>query len=230
MSSPTRFSRLRKSRLAVAAAALVIAVPATAYAATSFTDVPPGAFYADAVDWAAANGITTGTTATTFEPDATVTRGQNVTFAKRYHDNVAQPALDAINAALSQDFSISHHTSSLVDDGVGTELDLDRFTNVLAAEGDGYLQLPLAVPSQINGASYALTSVEFCLSSSAGSVNSVEVWADDAQVSIDNTDRSGTGCWELAAATSGAELIFSFNLQDDGPVSIDSVTSNWSAS
>ena len=48
--------------------------------ATSFKDVPQDAFYAKAAAWAAANGITAGTSATTFSPDQTCTRAQAVTF------------------------------------------------------------------------------------------------------------------------------------------------------
>ena len=48
-----------------------------------FTDVPQGAFYADAVRWAAAGGVTTGKTATTFDPTDVCTRGQVVTFLYR---------------------------------------------------------------------------------------------------------------------------------------------------
>ena len=48
-----------------------------------FDDVKEDAFYYDAVLWAAENGITTGTSATTFEPDATCTRGQIITFLWR---------------------------------------------------------------------------------------------------------------------------------------------------
>ncbi len=65
-----------------------------AFGAHPFTDVPDGKFYTEAVDWAFNLGITTGTSATTFEPDASVTRGENITFAKRYDDFVVQPALD----------------------------------------------------------------------------------------------------------------------------------------
>ena len=50
---------------------------------TSFTDVDAGAYYYDAVLWAVEKGITTGTTATTFDPDAVVSRGQTVTFLYR---------------------------------------------------------------------------------------------------------------------------------------------------
>lgn len=49
----------------------------------SFGDVAADAYYADAVAWAVANGITNGTSAATFSPDAPCTRGQIVTFLYR---------------------------------------------------------------------------------------------------------------------------------------------------
>ena len=49
----------------------------------SFTDVPADTYYADAVRWAVSKGITSGTSATTFAPDMTVTRSQTVTFLYR---------------------------------------------------------------------------------------------------------------------------------------------------
>ena len=55
-----------------------------------FTDVAEGAYYYDAVLWAVENGITNGTSATTFSPDADCTRGQIVTFLWR-----AQGSVDA---------------------------------------------------------------------------------------------------------------------------------------
>lgn len=48
-----------------------------------FTDVKSGAYYADAVSWAVANNVTNGTSATTFSPEETCTRGQIVTFLWR---------------------------------------------------------------------------------------------------------------------------------------------------
>lgn len=48
-----------------------------------FSDVPAGAFFADAVAWAVARGVTNGTTATTFSPYASCTRAQMVTFLWR---------------------------------------------------------------------------------------------------------------------------------------------------
>ncbi len=50
---------------------------------TPFVDVAPGRFYTNAVGWAYLNGITTGTDATHFSPDANVTRAQFATFLYR---------------------------------------------------------------------------------------------------------------------------------------------------
>lgn len=51
--------------------------------AASFTDVPSNSKYASAVSWAVQQGITSGTSKTTFTPDGTCTRGQIVTFLYR---------------------------------------------------------------------------------------------------------------------------------------------------
>jgi hypothetical protein len=48
-----------------------------------FKDVSPNAYYYKAVLWAVENGITKGTTATTFSPDATINRAQAITFMWR---------------------------------------------------------------------------------------------------------------------------------------------------
>ncbi|MEZ5165585.1 MAG: FG-GAP-like repeat-containing protein [Acidimicrobiales bacterium] len=48
-----------------------------------FADVPANAYYAEAVRWAKATGITTGTSRSTFSPDDPVTRGQLVTLLWR---------------------------------------------------------------------------------------------------------------------------------------------------
>ena len=49
-----------------------------------FEDVPADAWYGEAVTWAAAQGITLGTSDTTFSPDAPCVRAQIVTFLYRY--------------------------------------------------------------------------------------------------------------------------------------------------
>lgn len=52
-------------------------------AASGMSDVVSGSYYEKAVAWAIENGITTGTTTTTFSPDVTCTRAQAVTFLAR---------------------------------------------------------------------------------------------------------------------------------------------------
>ena len=50
---------------------------------STFGDVPADAYYAKAVAWAVENGITNGTTDTTFGPDETCTRAHGVTILSR---------------------------------------------------------------------------------------------------------------------------------------------------
>jgi len=50
---------------------------------TDFSDVPGDAYYRQAVDWVANQGITSGTGEHTFSPDGACTRGQIVTFLYR---------------------------------------------------------------------------------------------------------------------------------------------------
>lgn len=57
--------------------------PGPAADANPFTDVDSGAEYLNAVLWAVEQGITTGTSETTFSPDRTVDRAQAVTFLWR---------------------------------------------------------------------------------------------------------------------------------------------------
>ena len=54
-----------------------------------FADVSASSYYYNAVQWAVKNGITGGTSATTFSPDAPCTRAQAVTFLWRAADSPA---------------------------------------------------------------------------------------------------------------------------------------------
>ena len=57
--------------------------PAPRSRTVPFTDVPAGSYYYDAVLWAVENGITEGTSDTTFSPNMTCTRAQIVAFLWR---------------------------------------------------------------------------------------------------------------------------------------------------
>lgn len=54
-----------------------------------FTDAKADAYYFKALLWAIENGITNGTSATTFSPDTTCTRGQMAAFLYRNAKNPA---------------------------------------------------------------------------------------------------------------------------------------------
>ena len=60
-----------------------------------FTDIPSGAYYENAVIWAADKGITGGTSATTFSPNGICTRAQAVTFLWRA---AGSPATKSMNS------------------------------------------------------------------------------------------------------------------------------------
>lgn len=51
---------------------------------SGFTDVPAGSFYAEAVDWAAEQGIVNGTSDTTFSPDCSILRQDMACMLARY--------------------------------------------------------------------------------------------------------------------------------------------------
>lgn len=68
--------------------------PAPKSASMPFTDVPKGSYYETAVLWAVENGITKGTSDTTFSPDATCSRAQIVTFLWRSQKS---PAVGSLN-------------------------------------------------------------------------------------------------------------------------------------
>ncbi|MGO5049978.1 InlB B-repeat-containing protein [Dysosmobacter sp. Sow4_B12] len=68
--------------------------PAPKSHAMPFTDVAEGSYYHDAVLWAVENGITKGTSDTTFTPNAKCTRAQIVTFLWRSQKS---PASGSVN-------------------------------------------------------------------------------------------------------------------------------------
>ena len=68
--------------------------PAPKSTVNPFVDMKPGAYYYDAVLWAVENGITKGTTDTTFSPNATCSRAQIVTFLWRSQKS---PAAGTVN-------------------------------------------------------------------------------------------------------------------------------------
>jgi len=64
-------------------AALALTLTLLTVPAAAFSDVDEGLYYAAPIAWAVEMGITTGTTETTFSPDALCTQGQILTFLWR---------------------------------------------------------------------------------------------------------------------------------------------------
>ena len=81
--SDTTFSPDETCTRAQAVTFLSRALKGKAAAGSAFSDVAANSYYAEAVAWAAENGITSGTSATTFSPDEVCTRGQIVTLLFR---------------------------------------------------------------------------------------------------------------------------------------------------
>ena len=81
--------------------------PAPRSRTVPFTDVPAGSYYYDAVLWAVENGITKGTSDTTFSPNMTCTRAQIVAFLWRSEKSpaagTANPFADVKSAAYYAD-------------------------------------------------------------------------------------------------------------------------------
>lgn len=98
--------------------AVATALPAFAVATHTFSDVDDGRFFTEPVTWASENGITTGRTPTIFDPDAPVTRGEAVTFLRRYDENIVKQTIgsltcDAGDVAYSNGATFSCRTPTL---------------------------------------------------------------------------------------------------------------------
>ena len=88
-----------------------------------FTDVPAGSWYADAVSWAAENGIVTGYSATRFAPNEPVTREQVASILYRYArlcDRDLSPA--ASLTAFADHASVSGYAREALSWAVGSGL------------------------------------------------------------------------------------------------------------
>ena len=94
-------------------------------ASNPFTDVAANAYYCKAVLWAVENGITTGTSATTFSPDAPCTRAQGVTFLWRANGSMAASAAASFTDGASDAYyapAVAWAAEQNVTGGVGNGL------------------------------------------------------------------------------------------------------------
>lgn len=83
-----------------------------------FTDVATNAYYADAVTWAVGENITSGTTATTFSPNATCTKAQILTFLWRANGSpastISSPFSDIPTGAYYADAAVWAYEKGLI--------------------------------------------------------------------------------------------------------------------
>ena len=90
-----------------------------------FNDVKPGDYFYDAVNWAVEKGITTGTSATTFSPNASCTRAQGVTFLWRANGSKAASAAASFTDVASDAYyapAVAWAAEQNVTSGVGNGL------------------------------------------------------------------------------------------------------------
>ena len=76
-----------------------------------FSDVPIGAFYEIAVYWMLDEGITTGTSTTTYSPNDPVTRAQLSAFLWRYDD---EPLAECLDESVGTNATLAANTEALV--------------------------------------------------------------------------------------------------------------------
>lgn len=99
--------------------------PAPETSAMPFADVPGGSWYYDAVLWAVEQGITSGTSATTFAPDLNCTRAQIVTFLWRTAGSPAvsgSAAFDDVAADAYYEQAVKWAEANGITSGIGDGL------------------------------------------------------------------------------------------------------------
>ena len=101
----------------------------------TFTDVLDNAYYRDAVDWAVANSVTSGTSSTTFSPDKSCTRAEIVTF---------------LYNALGSDDMMTPPTST---DGSTTPPALPSDSTASSTDSSSSTTLPPALPGESTSSS-----------------------------------------------------------------------------
>ena len=96
-------------------------------ASVNFRDVTQSDYYYDAVQWAVEKGITEGTSATTFSPDASCTRAQMVTFLWRAAGSPAPKS--TVNPFKDVSSSDYYYNAVLwaIENGITTGVSADRF-------------------------------------------------------------------------------------------------------
>lgn len=151
-------------------------------AAVSFRDVNQSDYYYDAVQWAVEKGITEGTSATTFSPDASCTRAQMVTFLYRAAGSPAPKS--TVNPFTDVSANDYYYNAVLwaVENGITTGVSADRFApgaTVSRAQTVTFLYRANGSPAA-NGASFSDVAAD-------------EYYANAVAWAVQNGITTGTG-------------------------------------
>ena len=122
-----------------------------------FVDVSGGAYYEDAVLWAVREGITSGTTATTFSPGASCTRAQMVTFLWRA---AGSPKASGSNPFRDVSVDTYYYDAVLwaVENGITSGVSADAFAPdamVTRAQTVTFLYRAAGSPAAASGSSFS---------------------------------------------------------------------------
>lgn len=101
-----------------------------------FHDVPSHAYYLNAVRWAVAEGITSGTSASTFAPEQSCTRAEIVTFLYRNSDDYVAPTQDTDNPVV-----VPEKTPELTDEETQAQLGQPDIEGATAALINAFRQM-----------------------------------------------------------------------------------------
>lgn len=128
--------------------------------ASGFADVPSGAYYHDAVQWAVSNGITGGVTGTSFAPNASCTRAQTATFLWRA---AGSPAPTGRNTPFRDVSSSAYYYEAVlwaVEQGITSGVSADTFQpNATVTRGQAATFLHRAAGSPAAAGSSSFTDV-----------------------------------------------------------------------
>ena len=217
--------RLMRGRLLAGFVAVAVLVPSVVLATHTWPDVPDGRFYTAAVEWAQANGMTTGCDGgTNFCPDRGVSRAENLTYAKRYDDLVVQPALAAIRQSPDRVVWVA-------DDGTGDFLllstALDSINDASAsnpyvvriAPGEYTETSPVALKTYVDveGSGQGITTITCACAGADYDASSATVSAGDIAAEIRHLTINNTGGDSVSIGVHTEDVV-------DGTVSMSDVT------
>ncbi len=163
-----------------------------------FTDVVSGSYYCDAVAWAVGQGITTGTTSTTFSPDDTCTRGQIITFLWRA---VGSPAPTGAGSFSDVDASIYYADATQWASEQGIDLSTGTFSPAAACTRATVVEYLY----RLAGSPEAAAATQFTDVSVSDSYASAVAWAVETGVT---TGTSETTFDPAATCTRGQIVTF----------------------